>query len=48
MRTESGQKNEDMVGLGIVKLQPLREVKCFELQMSNSNVNFFQIHSAKT
>lgn len=34
-------KKEDMVGLGIVKLQPLREIKCFELQMSNSNVKFF-------
>ena len=46
MRTERVDKKEDMVSLGIVKPQPLREMTCSELQMSNFNVNFFQIHSA--
>lgn len=47
MRTE-WTKKEDMVSLGIVKLQPLTEMTSGELQMPNLNVNFFQIHSAET
>lgn len=38
---------EDMVGLGMVKLQPLREMTCLELKMLNFYVNFFQIHPAQ-